>query len=129
MRIDGDVVTAEERPPQVAVVPAAVGLVDRNHDQAAFRRFDVLGRVVLDLVAALLLRVVVPGHRLVLQYLRHLDEAAQVDALAVRDDDLLLEDARVADVVRLVANVLGERKKIGGGSIELSFLRFYFIRT
>lgn len=113
MRIDGDVVTAEERPPQVAVVPAAVGFVDRNHDQAAFRRFDVLGRVVLDLVAALLLRVVVPGHRLVLQYLRHLDEAAQVDALAVRDDDLLLEDARVADVVRLVANVLGGKRKKG----------------
>lgn len=110
--IHGDVVTAQERSPQMAIIPATVGLVHGNHHQATFCRFDVLGRVVLDLVAALLLRVVVPRDGLVLQDLRHLDEATEVDRLAVRDDDLLLQHARVADVVRLVADVLQQSQLV-----------------
>lgn len=56
---------------------------------------------------SLLLGVMIPLHLLVLQHFRNLDETAEMDALAVRNDHLLFQHAGVADVVRVVANVLG----------------------
>lgn len=48
----------------------------------------------------------IPLHLLVLEHLRNLDEAAQMHALAVRHDYLLLQHARIANVVRIVAHIL-----------------------
>lgn len=61
---------------------------------------------------SLLLGVVIPLDLLVLQHLGYLDEAAEMDALAVRHHHLLLQHAGVADVVRVVAHVLA---KVGTG--------------
>lgn len=90
----------------MAVVSPSVSFVHRNHNQSSFGSFDVLRWVVFDLVASLFLRMVIPGNRLVLQYLRDFDETTQVDALPVGHDDFLLQDTGVANVVRFVANIL-----------------------
>lgn len=90
----------------MAVVSPSVSFVHRNHNQSSFGSFDVLRWVVFNLVASLLLRMVIPGDRLVLQYLRDFDETTQVDALPVGHDDFLLQDTGVANVVRFVANIL-----------------------
>lgn len=66
-------------------------------------------------MSSLLPRVVVPGHGSRVQHLRHLHEAAQVQALAPRGRHALAGDGRVADVSCLICYVLnesGEKKHI-----------------
>jgi hypothetical protein len=59
---------------------------------------------------SIIFRVVIPGHLLIPQYLRHRLEASQMNALTICDDDFVLGDARIANVVRLVGNIL-ERER------------------
>lgn len=54
--------------------------------------------------------MMIPGHLLIPQYLRHRLEAAQVDALPICYDNFVLRDACVAYVIRLVGNILVEIK-------------------
>ena len=102
MRVHGDVVAAEQRATQVTVVATAISLVDGNDDQSTFGGFDEFRRAVLDLVASLFFRVVIPSDRLVLQNVWYLDEATEMNTLTIGDDDFLPEDAGVANVLCLV---------------------------
>jgi hypothetical protein len=100
------VVRTEKGRPHPAVVPSGVALRHGDDHQTVFRSLDVLVRSVLDLVAALFFGIVVPGDRLRRQNRRHLEEAAQMQALAPSHHHLLLDDAAVAHVHGAVRNVL-----------------------
>jgi hypothetical protein len=119
------VVRTEKGRPHPAVVPSGVALRHGDDHQTVFRSLDVLVRSttiainfyrrvdhthsilpVLDLVAALLFGIVVPGDRLRRQNRRHLEEAAQMQALAPSHHHLLLDDAAVAHVHGAVRDVL-----------------------
>lgn len=50
--IHSDVVAAQQRPAQMAIVSPTVTLVHRNNHQASFCGLDVLDRIVLNFVAA-----------------------------------------------------------------------------
>lgn len=60
---------------------------------------------------SVIFRMMIPGHLLILQNLRYNFEASQVNALSICYNDFVLGDARIANVVRLVSNILcGDNK-------------------
>lgn len=48
MSVHGDAVTAEQGTTQNAIVSSSIAFVDRDHDQTAFGRLDVLDGAVFD---------------------------------------------------------------------------------
>lgn len=77
------------------------------------------------ILPSLFLGMMVPGNMLVFKYIGNFDKASQMDTLAISNDDFLLKYARVADIIRLIANIL--RKKASNqcpksqcGSIKLT---------
>lgn len=70
------------------------------------------------LLPSIIFRMMIPGHLLIPQNLWHCLEASQMYALTICYNDFVLRDAQVANVVRLVGNILvddrgrdGERKR------------------
>lgn len=54
--------------------------------------------------------MMIPGDLLIFQYFRYFDEATQMNALTVSDDDLLLQHTGIANVVGIVGNILMAKK-------------------
>jgi len=128
MGIHRDVVAAQKRTSQMAIVSTAISFVHRNHNQATFSGFNVFSRRVSNLVAAkdthtigyvpikpnssklhspsLVLGVMIPGHLLVLQHFGYFDKTTQVHTLPIGDHNLLFEHTRIANVTRLVGHIL-----------------------
>lgn len=122
-----NVVAAQKRAAQMAIVPTTIGFVHGNHNQATFGGLNVFGRRVTNLVAtkeihaigcrcmkanhifhspSLVLGVMIPGHLLILQHFGYFDETAQMNTLAIGHHNLLFQHTRIANVTRFIGHIL-----------------------